>query len=169
MDRRTGIWIDNERAVIVTLTSFGTTIERERSEAGKRVRHAGGSRSKALYGSQEVAEEPSRDASYQNLGYIAGWSMQYNLKAALEVAIANGDLTRAGILAAANSLTEVDYEGMIPSKTFVGTPAEVTERSSVVHQIDVNASDGLTVFQDLFIGPTAAEYPFTAPCAVLGG
>jgi len=39
----------------------------------------------------------------------------------------------------------------------------------VVHQIDVNASDGLTVFQDLFIGPTAAEYPFDAPCAVLGG
>ena len=114
-------------------------------------------------------EAAGRDAAYRNLGYIAGWSMQYNIKAALEAAIANGDLTRAGILAAANSLTAVDYEGMIPEKSFVGTPAEIVERSSVVHRVDVNSSDGLAVFQDLFVGPTAAGYPFTAPCAVLGG
>ena len=58
---------------------------------------------------------------------------------------------------------------MLPTKTFVGTPDEVMERASVVHSIDATASDGLAIFQDMFIGPTAAGYVFDAPCAVLGG
>jgi len=59
------MWIDHERALIITLTPFGTIIERERSEAGKRVRLAGGSRSRTAYGPQDVADEPSRDAKYR--------------------------------------------------------------------------------------------------------
>ncbi len=48
-------------------------------------------------------------------GYTAGWVWSYPLKAALEKAAANKDLTRAGVLAAAKSLTSVDYEGMLPA------------------------------------------------------
>ena len=38
MERRTGIWVDHHEALVITLTSFGATIERARSEAGKRSR-----------------------------------------------------------------------------------------------------------------------------------
>ena len=48
-------------------------------------------------------------------GYTAGWVWSYPLKAALEKAAENKDLTRAGLLAAAKSLTSVDYEGMLPA------------------------------------------------------
>jgi hypothetical protein len=118
---------------------------------------------------REAFDAAGRDAAYKNLGYIAGWVMEYNIKAALEAAIASGDLTRAGILAAAGTLEAVDYEGMLPAKSFVGTPAETAERGSVVHRIDVTASDGLAVAAPFFVGPTAAAYDFSAPCAVLGG
>src|SRR5690606_10443372 len=49
-----------------------------------------------------------------NDGYTIGWIWQYPIKAALEAALAEGDLTRAGLRAAATSLETVDYEGMLP-------------------------------------------------------
>ena len=65
MDKRIGVWLDHERALIVAITSYGLIMERIASEAGKRTRLAGGSRSRTPYGPQEVADEPSRDARYQ--------------------------------------------------------------------------------------------------------
>ncbi len=104
-----------------------------------------------------------------DLGYVAGWVMQYNVKAVLAQAIANGDLTHAGIAAAVGQLDDVDYEGMMDNKTFVGTPNDTVARSSVVHRIDATAIDGLALAAPLFTGPTAAVYDFIAPCLVLGG
>lgn len=65
MERRTGIWVDHDHALIVTLTSFGQTIERLRSEVGKRVRLSEGSRSRTVFGPQDVSDELSRDARHQ--------------------------------------------------------------------------------------------------------
>ncbi|MFH1331124.1 MAG: ABC transporter substrate-binding protein [Actinomycetota bacterium] len=116
-----------------------------------------------------AADAAGRDPATLGIGYIAGWAMEYNIKAALEQAIANGDLTRAGILAAAGQLTAVDNEGMLPAKSFVGTPAETVERGSLVNRVDTTAVDGLSVLAPFFVGPTAAGYDFSAPCAILGG
>jgi ABC-type branched-subunit amino acid transport system substrate-binding protein len=116
-----------------------------------------------------AAEAAGRDPASLGAGYVAGWAMEYNIKAALEAAIANGDLTRAGIKAAADALTAVDYEGMLPAKSFVGTPAETVERGSLVNRIDATSVDGVAAVAPFFIGPTAAAYDFSAPCAILGG
>ncbi|MBY8854021.1 hypothetical protein K7G98_39655, partial [Saccharothrix sp. MB29] len=50
-----------------------------------------------------------------NDGYTAGWVWAYPLKAALQKAAENKDLTRAGVLNAVRQLESVDYEGMLPT------------------------------------------------------
>ena len=53
--------------------------------------------------------------------YILGWTEGLITKAILEKAAANGDMTRAGILAAANEV-EVDFNGLAPPQTWSGEP-----------------------------------------------
>ncbi len=93
--------------------------------------------------------------------------MSYNMKAVLEQAIMNKDLTPEGLAAAVQQVT-VDYEGMLPAKTFSGTPDDNVERGAVVHRVDATSPDGLAVIAPFFVGPTAAGYEFTAPCKALG-
>lgn len=96
--------------------------------------------------------------------FVSGWVSQYGLKAALEAAVASGDLTRAGIAAAAKSLTSVDYEGMMEARSFGGDPNTEFPRQSIIGAVDVTSSTGITVVQDFFVGPTAAGYDFTDAC-----
>jgi ferredoxin-NADP reductase len=56
------VWIDHDRALIVAIAPYGLIIERVRSEVEKRSRMAGGSRSRAAHGPQDVFDEPSREA-----------------------------------------------------------------------------------------------------------
>jgi len=92
----------------------------------------------------------------------AGWVEQYPLKAALEAAVAAGDITRAGLAAAANSLGEVDFEGMVETVADYGANPIVT--SSVVGAVDTAAPDGITIVAGPFTGPTAAAYDYNGPC-----
>jgi ABC-type branched-subunit amino acid transport system substrate-binding protein len=113
-----------------------------------------------------AAREAFADVPNPNDGYIAGWVWSYPLKAAIEAAVASGDLTRAGLRAAAASLTEVDYEGMLPpaAGNYSGEPNEAVFRQSLISQVDPEAPTGVTVVRDFFEGPTAASYQFDAPC-----
>lgn len=100
--------------------------------------------------------------------FTAGWALQYPLKAALEKAYENGDLTRAGLKAAADSLTSVDYEGMLPEGAgnyAAADPADRIVRQSVISKVDAGAPGGLVIQQDFFEGPTVKAYDFSAPCA----
>ncbi len=97
--------------------------------------------------------------------FVAGWVSQYGLKAALDDALASGDLTREGIATAARNLAAVDYEGMMDSRAFGGDPALEFPRKALIGGYDANSSTGISVVQDFFVGPTAAAYEFTAPCA----
>lgn len=101
-----------------------------------------------------------------NDGYIAGWVWSYPLKAALEKAAANKDLTREGLVKAVKSLTTVDYEGILPAEAgkFDGTPNERVFRQSIIAKPDPSAPSGITVEKPFFTGPTATDYDFTKPC-----
>lgn len=96
----------------------------------------------------------------------AGWVEQYPLKATLEAAVAAGDITRAGVVAAAKSLGEVDFEGMVGTiADYSGSPI-VT--SSVMAAVDPSAPDGLTLLGGgPFTGPTAAAFDYSGPCVGL--
>jgi ABC-type branched-subunit amino acid transport system substrate-binding protein len=99
-------------------------------------------------------------------GYTAGWVWSYPLKAALEKAAANKDLTRAGLLAAAKSLTSVDYEGMLPSGAgnYAGGPDAGQVRSTVISKPDKTAPTGVTEVQPPTVGPTAQGFKLEKPC-----
>ena len=101
-----------------------------------------------------------------NFFFVAGWASQYALKAALDAAYAANDLTKAGIYGAAQTLSDVEYDGMMPSRSFVGDPNDVFPRESLLSGIDTSAVDGVSVVQDFFVGPTASSYDFTEPCAL---
>jgi ABC-type branched-subunit amino acid transport system substrate-binding protein len=100
-----------------------------------------------------------------NDGYTAGWVWSYPIKAALEKAVENRDLTRAGLLAAAKSLTSVDYEGMLPSEAgnYAGGP-EGQVRVTTISKPDPDAPTGVTPVQPLTVGPTAEGFTLTEPC-----
>lgn len=100
-------------------------------------------------------------------GHVAGWISQYPIKAAIEAAVDRGDLTRAGLRAALDDLTQVDYEGMLPSGAgnfAADDPDERAFRESVVTEVDPDAPTGLRVREDFFAGPTARAFELSDPC-----
>jgi ABC-type branched-subunit amino acid transport system substrate-binding protein len=98
-----------------------------------------------------------------NDGYTFGWIWSYPIKAALEAAVANGDLTRAGLRAVVEGL-EVDYEGALPTRTFGGDPNENAVRTATIGQPDPDAGLGLETVATEVTGPTADAYDYSAPC-----
>jgi ABC-type branched-subunit amino acid transport system substrate-binding protein len=107
---------------------------------------------------QALAEAVGTPADL-NDGYTAGWMWQYPIKAVLEQALANEDLTRAGVRAVAAGLTAVDYEGMLPAEAgnFAGGP-EAQLRQSMISSPDPEAPTGLTTVQEYFVGSTAEAW-----------
>ncbi|MER7459566.1 ABC transporter substrate-binding protein [Micromonospora sp. NPDC126480] len=101
-----------------------------------------------------------------NDGYTAGWVWSYPMKAALEKAVADGDLTRAGLLKAVKSLSKVDYEGMLPdgAGNYAAGPNDGAVRVTAIYKPDQAAPTGVSQVRDLFTGPTAAAYTLDRPC-----
>lgn len=101
-----------------------------------------------------------------NDGYTAGWVWSYPMKAALEAAAESGDLTRAGVVAAVQSLESVDYEGMLPegAGNYAAEPNEAIVRQTLISQPDPESPAGVSVVQDFFTGPTAESYEFEGAC-----
>jgi ABC-type branched-subunit amino acid transport system substrate-binding protein len=119
------------------------------------------------------SETPGHEAAREALGdvepnefYTAGWFWSYPLKAALEAAAENGDLTRAGLREAAEGLEEIDFEGVLPegSGNYAGGPNEAATRATYISSIDPEASTGLALQEEAYTGPTAEGYEFTGPC-----
>jgi ABC-type branched-subunit amino acid transport system substrate-binding protein len=99
-------------------------------------------------------------------GYTSGWIWSYPMKAALEKAAQDGDLSRAGLVKAVKSLTSVDYEGMLPSGAgnYAGDPNEAAVRSNLISKVDSAAPTGVSVVKEMFEGPTAKAYTLDRPC-----
>jgi ABC-type branched-subunit amino acid transport system substrate-binding protein len=119
------------------------------------------------------AETPGHEAAREALSdvepnefYQSGWFWSYPLKAALEAAAENGDLTREGLATAASELESVDYEGVLPegAGNYSGGPNEAAVRASYISNIDPATATGLSLAEEGYTGPTAEGYEFTAPC-----
>jgi ABC-type branched-subunit amino acid transport system substrate-binding protein len=101
-----------------------------------------------------------------NDGYTFGWIWSYAMKAVLEQAVKDGDVTPAGIKAAVPKTT-VDYEGALPDKTYAAG-AEGVVREALIAKPDPKAPTGAIVQKDFFTGPTAEKYDFSAACSKVG-
>ncbi|WP_232680120.1 ABC transporter substrate-binding protein [Nocardioides sp. R-C-SC26] len=112
------------------------------------------------------AMREANGAETPNDYYALGWSGGYIMKAVLEQAIADDDLTQAGLLAAAKAMTTVESEGMLPegSGNYAGDPNEAAVRVSQFGIPTKGASTGIGPDVDFFTGPTAAGYQFEEAC-----
>lgn len=102
-----------------------------------------------------------------NEGYTSGWIWSYPLKAALEKAAADGDLTRRGLLDAVKSLQSVDYEGMLGggAGNYAGDPDAAAVRVTTIAEPTGASTSGYEVVEANFPGPTAQDYEFgDGPC-----
>jgi ABC-type branched-subunit amino acid transport system substrate-binding protein len=97
-------------------------------------------------------------------GFVAGWSWQYPLLSLLREAVASNDLRRASVLAMASDLAVIDYEGMLPTRSYAGPINETVERSTVVAGVDADTIDGRTLLTEPFVSPIVAEFDLAAPC-----
>jgi ABC-type branched-subunit amino acid transport system substrate-binding protein len=101
-----------------------------------------------------------------NDGFTSGWVWSYPLKAALDRAAKDGDLTRAGLLKAAKSLTSVDYEGMLPqgAGNYAAGPSGQVKQSVIANPAAGNGTTVVPVLKDFFVGPSAQKYTLDKPC-----
>jgi len=124
------------------------------------------------------AADPERRPSD---AFVIGWTESIVIHNVLEAAIASGDLTRAGVKAAANSITDVDFGGLAPNQSYAGTPNEYVQRQISMFQPSLTAyteaggatqtvsqegggTTGSVLLKDYFVSDAAAEFEFTAPC-----
>ncbi len=101
-----------------------------------------------------------------NDGYTSGWIWQYPLLRALEAAAEGGDLTRAGLLEAANALESVDYEGMLPegAGNYVGEASETAVRVTSISEVSDASVTGVEEIAVDYEGTSIDNIDFTRPC-----
>jgi len=103
--------------------------------------------------------------------YAEGFVEAKILHEALLAAHEAGDMTQAGVLAAAKSLDEVDFNGLAPNESYTGEPNERLQREIVIFRPDAAllaaGGTGANVVEPAYTSETAANYEFTGACFVL--
>ena len=80
--------------------------------------------------------------------YIISFIEGYVATQILDRAITNGNLTRAGVLAAANSIT-ADLKGLAPNQTWRGNPNNNVVRETYLYDVDLSLyTPGVTVSEE---------------------
>jgi ABC-type branched-subunit amino acid transport system substrate-binding protein len=105
--------------------------------------------------------------------YLEGFVEATIMHAALEAAYNAGDMTQAGVLAAAKSLDNVTFDGLAPDETFVGTSNEQVQRSTLIWRPDPEglasgANAGEVVEEAAYTADIAAAYQFDEACYLFG-
>jgi ABC-type branched-subunit amino acid transport system substrate-binding protein len=97
--------------------------------------------------------------------YILGWTEGQITKAILEQAAANGDMTRAGIVAAANEVS-VAFDGLAPDQSWQGDPNDDIVRESYIYDVTLEQYNPLPLGDGLgSTGWELLEGPYTSPLA----
>ncbi len=107
--------------------------------------------------------------------YIVSWTEGYATQAVLEQAAANGDMTRAGVVAAFNEV-EVDMKGLAPDQRWFGEPNDYIVRESYIYDVvlddfsagatvsDEDAGTGFALEAGPYVGEVAGNYDFQEAC-----
>ena len=111
----------------------------------------------------DVMREYRPEASWDDF-YIISWIQGYVVQQILDQAISNGNLTRAGVLAAANQVT-ANLNGLAPNQSWVGNPNDNVVRETYLYDVDLSLyTPGATISDEsgnsgfsLIKGPYASE------------
>ncbi len=98
--------------------------------------------------------------------YIISWIEGLIAQQTLAQAISNGDISRAGVLAAANEIT-VDLMGLAPDQNWGGDPNDSVVRGTFLYDVDASlfTPDGLVTDADANRGYTLLEGDYVSPTA----
>ncbi len=90
------------------------------------------------------------------------------IEEALRIAYDNGDMTQAGVLAAAKSITDLDFGGLAPNESYAGTPNEQLQRVSIIYNTSIEnlaaGGDGIVMIEDSYVGTLAENFDFQQAC-----
>jgi ABC-type branched-subunit amino acid transport system substrate-binding protein len=105
--------------------------------------------------------------------YLEGFVEAKVMHEALLKAFENGDVTRAGVLAAAKSLEAVEFGPWAPSESYVGDPNTRLQRQTFIGRPDpaglaAGTSSGWTLSEGFYTSDIAKAYEFTGACYTLG-
>ena len=105
--------------------------------------------------------------------YAEGFIEAKIMEAALRAAYAAGDMTQAGVLAAAKSLESVTFDGLAPDETYVGEANERVQRAQFISRPDPagladGTSTGVTLVESLYTSDLAAGFEFNEACFAIG-
>jgi ABC-type branched-subunit amino acid transport system substrate-binding protein len=95
--------------------------------------------------------------SPKNAGVPYGYAEGLVWQAVLEKACENGDMSRAGVQTALQSLTSVSTEDLVEDLDY-SSPGSPPTRSVYIAKVDPNAEGGLTEVAPLFTAPEAEGY-----------
>lgn len=107
--------------------------------------------------------------------YMEGFVEAQIMHAALQAAYDAGDMTQAGVLAAAKTLENVSFDGLGPDESYVGESNEQVQRASAtIWQPDPEGlasgeNAGESVLETNYTSSIAEGYEFTAACYQLEG
>jgi ABC-type branched-subunit amino acid transport system substrate-binding protein len=119
-------------------------------------------------------QEKRPDAPISDV-YIRGWTEAMATHQILERAAELGDMTRAGVVAAANDV-EVDFDGLAPNQSWGGDdPNDGLVRESYIYDVDETkynivpvttegGSTGTVLAEGPFTSDLAAEYDYQGAC-----
>ena len=99
-------------------------------------------------------------------GFIEGFLMLRTLEIAYEA----GDMTQAGVLAAAKSIEELDFDGVAPTERYTGEPNDIVQRTIWIGRADPQGlaegidATGITTVEWSYTHPVAADYVFEGAC-----
>ena len=100
--------------------------------------------------------------------YLEGVGEALLLEKILNEAYASGDMTRAGVLAAAKSLEGFTTGGLWPDQDFVGEPNDIVGRTAIMVKpsvADLGAGNsGLEILDPAYTSDIAAAYQFDETC-----
>ena len=118
---------------------------------------------------REVMDQYAPDAprsAYLVEGFLEGFMMLR----ALEIAYEAGDMTQAGVLAAAKSIEELDFDGVAPTERYAGDPNDIVQRTIWIARPDPEglaagiSGTGTKTIESYYTHPVAADYVFEGAC-----
>jgi len=102
-------------------------------------------------------------SDYYGEGFIEAQIMHQALEAAYEA----GDMTQAGVLAAAKGLEAVDFDGLGPTEVYAGEPNDIVQRVQWISRPSLEAPTGTEIVEEEYTSDIAAAFEFTGACYVL--
>ncbi|MGA8257815.1 MAG: ABC transporter substrate-binding protein [Nocardioides sp.] len=114
----------------------------------------------------EFEEMRAANTGDPNEYFALGWTGAQIMRAALESAIEDDNLTQEGLLEAATSLDGVDGDGMLPegSGNYAGDANDAAVRVTQFFSPDKSAPGGVVPVGDVYAGPTLEGYEFEDAC-----